>query len=266
MSAPVPETLVTRSAQEAARIRAEYERRALDIPADYYSPARPAILFAQQQRARATLRALTAKGMMPLKDRRILDVGCGRGDWLNDCESWGATRSLLAGIDLDARRVASATDRLCEQRDHTGRVVRAGADLRVGDASHLPWPTASFDIVVLSTVFSSILCDQMKESIAAETARVLKPEGIVLWYDFFVDNPANRAVRGVRAAEITRRFPGFVAQLRRITLAPPIARLLVRFTWIGALVLERTTLLNTHYFGVLERRKPQGHRCEARDS
>jgi ubiquinone/menaquinone biosynthesis C-methylase UbiE len=244
---------VTSFDDEAQRIRAEYVRRSREIPADYYSLGNPAILFQQQQRARVALRRLSARGFMPLEERQILDVGCGRGDWLSEFESWGAKRSHLAGIDLDDSRGAFAADRLCDRRDNSGNLMRPGADIRIGDASTLPWPAASFDIVLLSTVFSSILNLEMRQAIACEIERVLRPDGVVLWYDFFVNNPANPSVRGVRAAEIRALFPDFRVRLQRVTLAPPIARRLVTVSWLCALALERTTVFNTHYFGVLDR-------------
>jgi ubiquinone/menaquinone biosynthesis C-methylase UbiE len=93
--------------------------------------------------------------------------------------------------------------------------VRPGADLRHGDASRLPWPSGHFDIVLQSTVFSSILEAAMRAAVAAEMTRVLAPGGANLWNDFFVDSPRNRAVRGIRRREIAALFPGFDVELRR---------------------------------------------------
>jgi hypothetical protein len=47
------------------------------------------------------------------------------------------------------------------------------------------------------TVFTSILDKDMKRNIAAEMLRVLKPKGVIIWYDYFVNNPKNSDVRGV---------------------------------------------------------------------
>lgn len=245
---------MTTLADEADRIRAEYARRAREIPEDLYSVRNPGHLFGSLQRARRLVRALSAAGCFPLSDRRILDVGCGHGGWLSDFETWGARRENLAGMELDPARAEVARGRL-------GAIGSAGsgaADIRAGDASRLPWPDESFDIVVQATVFTSILDGAMRKSVAAEMARVLKPSGVFLWYDFFYDNPRNPGVRGVRAPEIRELFPGFRLTLERITLAPPIARRLAPVTWIGALVLENLRLFNTHYLGVLRRRSEPG--------
>lgn len=259
MSSTAPDALPDEGLEvEAERIRNEYRRRAAEIPSDYYSLSRPGVLFAHQQRVRATIAMLTASQLMPLDERRILDIGCGLGSWLSDFESWGAKRSRLAGIDLDPVSATRAAERFCERRDDAGRVLTAGADIRIGDASSLPWPDGSFDIVVLSTVLSSILSANMRECVAQEAARVMAGNGAVLWYDFFVDNPSNPSVRGVRRAEIEALFPGFSTRLRRVTLAPPLARAVAPVTWLGAHLLERAAVFNTHYLGVLRPRVAGG--------
>jgi len=94
----------------------------------------------------------------------------------------------------------------------------------------------------------------MKQAVVAEMTRVLKSGGIVIWYDFFYNNPSNPNVRGVGASEIRSLFPGFSITLRRITLAPPVARRLVPISWVTALLLEKLRVLNTHHLGIL--RKP----------
>ena len=226
---------------ELERIRHVYEEREATIPWDRYSLGNTGALFIYQQRVREVTRLLTRTGYFPLTDVRILDVGCGRGGWLVDFESWGASQSNLAGIDIDPRRISRARERL---RD---------ADIRQGDGGSLPWPDGSFDLVLQSTVFTSILDGEVKRRVAQDMARVLAPSGGVLWYDFHRDNPRNPDVRGVRSAEIRELFPGFEIPLRRVTLAPPLSRRLARFSWTGALVLERLRFLNTHYLGLLRR-------------
>lgn len=191
--------------------------------------------------------------MADLRERRVLEVGCGRGDWLADLEAWGVRREQLAAIDIDPVRARETQARFAPWRGEGGEVLAPGADIRIGDASRLPWPDGSFDLVMQSTVFSSILQFEMRQAIAAEMVRVLRPGGAILWYDFLVNNPWNSNVRGVRAGEIQALFPGYQARLKRITLAPPLARRLVPLSWLAATALERLVLLNTHYIGLLRR-------------
>lgn len=228
---------------EIRRIQAEYRRRAREIPKDFYAAWKPANLFLYSQRTRGVLRALQSCGLFPLADKAILEVGCGCGGWLLDLLSWGADPTRLAGIDLDQARLESAKARL-------GR-----ADLRYGDASELPWPEASFDLCLQSTVFTSILDERVKSAVAREMLRVLKPSGVILWYDFRYNNPRNPHVRGIEAAEIRRLFPGCDIWLQKVTLAPPIARRLVPVSWILCLLLEKIPVLRTHYLGVIRKTK-----------
>jgi SAM-dependent methyltransferase len=238
------------STEELQRIRSEYERRERDVPADLYAVSRLDALFARQQRQRHMIRAFVREGLWPLSTRAILDLGCGEGNHLIDLLSWGASRSKLAGIDLLDTRVAQARQRLGSCRSDP----QSGIDLRSGDASHLPWGDGVFDIVHQNTVFTSILDAGMKREVAREAVRVLKPGGVLLWYDFMMDNPLNLHVKGIRRGEIHALFPGCAITLRRTTLAPPLARRLVRVSWIGSLMLERASIFNTHYLGTV--RKP----------
>ena len=237
---------------EINRIVGEYERRRKEIPPGYYSLENAANLFRRQSWERSVLRMLSKAGVFPLADRRILDVGCGFGQWLLDFETWGAARKNLAGIDLLPERIRGARGRLAGFQDEGGEVSR-GADIRVGNAVALPWEQQAFDIVCQSTVFSSMLDPGMKKSVATEMARVLAPEGVIVWYDFFVNNPGNPHVRGVKLNQVLELFPGFTLSSQRITLLPPLSRRLVPISWLAAEGLERVKLLNTHLLAVLRR-------------
>jgi hypothetical protein len=70
----------------------------------------------------------------------------------------------------------------------------------------------------------------------------------VLWYDFTVDNPRNPDVRGVPPGRVRQLFPAGRIDVRRVTLAPPLARRVVRwhpalYTAFNALPLLRTHAL-----------------------
>jgi SAM-dependent methyltransferase len=224
---------------ELERIRQEYARREREIPCDAYSLARPAILFAYAERIRHVIRVLDQEGMYPPSGLDICEVGCGNGQWLLDLVNWGADPARVAGMDLHPGRIEEARRRL------------PAADLRVGDAADLPWPARSFDLVLQSTVFTSILDSGLKQRIAAGMLRILRPGGVIVWYDFFRNNPWNPNVRGVGAGEIRRLFPGCRVELRRVALAPPVARVVAPASWILALALAKLPFLRTHYLGVI---------------
>ena len=230
---------MTPAEAEAERILAEYKRRDAEIGRDFYSLTRSANLFAWQGQQRALLQALARSNALPLHDQRILDVGCGRGQWLGMLEDFGASRGNFSGTDLNAGRIQEAQTNF------------PGADLRVGDATKLPWPDATFDLVLQATMFTSILDDTVRVAIATEMRRVVKKTGLIVWYDFRINNPRNPNVRGISKKELERLFLGCSIQLELVTLAPPIARRIVPRAFLVATALERIRILNTHYFGVI---------------
>jgi ubiquinone/menaquinone biosynthesis C-methylase UbiE len=114
----------------------------------------------------------------------------------------------------------------------------------------LPFADSSFDILLSFTLFSSIRVPAMKASLAAEMLRVLRTGGFVLWYDFRVNNPRNPDVSGITKREVEVLFRGRRVELERITLAPPLARLVA---WSSPLLnaLSSARFLRTHYFGLV---------------
>ena len=168
--------------------------------------------------------------MNPLEGKTILDVGCGEGQQLLDLVSWGAQPADLAGIDLLEARVARATARA---RQPAATEKSSGPDLRVGTRPICRGRTTIFDIAHQNTVFTSILDAGIKRDVAGEIVRVLKPGGVLIWYDFLFNNPQNPNVKGIGAREVRSLFPSCHVRFRRVTLAPPIARRLVPISWVG---------------------------------
>ena len=127
-----------------------------------------------------------------------------------------------------------------------GRACREAVRLVCGDASAEPVAAASVDIVLASTVFSSLLDDAFQQRLAAAMWRWLKPGGGVLWYDFTVDNPRNRDVRGVPLARIRALFPE--ARLEQPRASPwrrrSPARSAASIRDVSA--VQRPSLLRTH--------------------
>jgi SAM-dependent methyltransferase len=222
------------SNSEAARIRREYERREQSIPADFYALDKPANRFAHSRLAARIQALFEERRFTPLAGRRIADIGCGAGAWLSAFAAWGTRPHDLFGIDLSERRVAAARRRLPHSQ-----IVQ-------GDASTLPWPDASFDVACQFTAFSSVLDLAMKQAMAAEMLRVLRPGGAVLWYDLRVNNPRNPAVRAIPLEELATLFPGCAMEAERQTLAPPLARGIVPRSEAVAAFLERIPALRSH--------------------
>lgn len=197
---------------EASLLRERYARRT-DLQTDRYHPLRADVNLTLQERQRAMLRILRDRLRTPTADVRVLEIGCGSGSNLLELLLLGFRPANLAGVELLDARAAAARERL-----------PSAVRIEVGDATRFAAPDGSFDIVMQSTVFSSILDDETSVALAERMWRLVAPGGGILWYDFAFDNPANRDVRGVPVAEVRRLFPSGAMTVRRVTLAPPIAR------------------------------------------
>jgi SAM-dependent methyltransferase len=227
---------------EEARIRAAYARRPGNDPR--YSWFNPGHVFTVQERERHLLALLRRYGFESLRTGKILEIGCGSGYWLREFIKWGARPENITGIDLLPERIVEART-LCPSQVTT----------ICGSAAALGLPDGSFDLVLQSTVFSSILDLGMRRQVAGEMLRVLKSDGLVVWYDYHVNNPWNRDVRGVRRSEIRDLFPGSVLDLRPITVAPPLVRRLAPYSFLACHLLRRIPWLCTHYLGVIRRKQ-----------
>lgn len=217
------------------RLRAEYLCREQRFARqDTYTLFNPANLFIVQQRQRAVLALLRRESFYPLVRHRILEVGCGAGNVLRELLSFGAAPQYLYGVDLLDWRVAEA------------KALSPHLPLACADGQNLPYSDDWFDLVLQYTVFTSILDDSVKRNIAQEMLRVLKPNGPILWYDYWL-NPTNPHAKGIRPPEIRALFPGSRFAFHRVTLAPPITRWLAPSSWLACYVLERLRIFNTHY-------------------
>lgn len=201
--------------------------------------------FQIQERERQVLRLLDRHGFLPLAGRRVLDIGCGTGKWLRDLIAWGAHPDGVFGVELLPDSVATAR-RLCP----------AGVTIECTSAAELRFASGSFDIVLQGTAFTSVLDADMRRAMASEMLRVLRPDGLILWYDMLVRNPWNPDVRPVGKEELGELFPGCSLELRRVSLAPPLTRRLATHSWLLCYLLARVAPLCTHYLGAIRKRSP----------
>ena len=73
---------------EEARIKSVYAlRRGIPL----YSWFSPGYLFYIQQLEKRLLTLLSSEGLHDLSDTKILEIGCGQGNWLREFIKWGAS-------------------------------------------------------------------------------------------------------------------------------------------------------------------------------
>jgi ubiquinone/menaquinone biosynthesis C-methylase UbiE len=170
----------------------------------------------------------------------VLDIGCGPGS-LADLVAGEVPNLSWTGVDLLPEAITEAR----EQRPWA-TWIEASADA-------LPIGNASIDVVVASTLFSSLPSGQLERDAAAEVGRVLRPGGWLVWYDLRYGNPGNRSVHGLGQNAVRHLFPGWRAELRPVTLIPPLARRLGSLTGVLYGPLERLPFLRSHLVGRLRR-------------
>ena len=230
---------------EVQRIKHVYETyRQSSVVHRQWSTANPGNQAILRERKQAEQQLLHQAGFLPLHDHRILDIGCGSGRVLAGFMEWGAQPENLYGVDLLPERIDHA-------RQHYPQL-----DFSTANAEQLNFPDAHFHLLLLYTVFTSILDTTMAHNVAHEAARVLKPGGAILWYDFRFNNPRNPHVRAMTRTKIHTLFPDFTHHLQTITLLPPLARRLGRLTPTLYPLLAHLPILRTHYLGLLIKKPP----------
>jgi SAM-dependent methyltransferase len=193
----------------------------------------------RRERERKLEQLLQRAGFLPLGHRRILDVGCGTGETLAGFEAWGAKPENLFGVDLLTDRIRCAKENFPE------------LSFQEANAETLPFANGFFDLVAVFTVFTSILDPHMSRNLSREINRVLRSRGVVVWYDFRVNNPFNPQVRGILRKGIRKLFPEFHSCLVTITLIPPLARRWGCLTDLLYPCFASLPFLRSHYLGVL---------------
>ncbi len=216
---------------EAARIRRVFEQRDRR-PARHPAIAEAYRLLNEERLERmTTVIAMVAAHATP----SILDVGCGAGHDIGWWLARGWPPEAVAGIDLVEERVRQARDRF------------PTVDVRIGSATDLPFPDASFDVATAVTVLSSIRDEAVRQRVFAEMWRIVRPGGLVVAYDFVVRHPRNPNVVAMglrRLVELGRAPTGSIRlspllQLVALgTLLGPAAR---RIAWAVAPPTHRLT-------------------------
>ncbi len=121
---------------------------------------------------------------------QVLDVGCGTGT-LAAAAARAAPGVRVTGLDADPAILVRARRRA----NHHGLEI----EFDEGMSTALPYPDASFDLVV-STLFFHHLADDAKRETATELVRVLRPGGRIVVGD--LGRPQDPLMRAVVRATV----------------------------------------------------------------
>jgi ubiquinone/menaquinone biosynthesis C-methylase UbiE len=221
---------------ELTQIRERYKRRKL-LPEDRYSILNPATYLIEQEKERALIQWIIKNKINPIENKKLLEIGCGNGF------------NILRFIRLGFEPSNIYANELIEERiEEAKKILPPQINFISGNAMDINLPEKSIDIVFQSMVFSSILDNDFKENLAKKMWNLVKPGGGVLWYDFTFNNPANPDVKGVKLKEIKKLFNNEKFYVRRITLAPPLARVVTKihpglYNLFNAVYVLRTHLM-----------------------
>jgi SAM-dependent methyltransferase len=151
------------------------------------------------------------------KNKTLLEIGAGRGLNSVEFEKLGYKRENLFLNELLEERIKIIKEKFPDIALYEGNALQIDFGRK-------------FDCVFQSTVFTSILSDSDRKALAEKMWDLLKPGGIILWYDFIYNNPRNPDVKKVSITEVKQLFPEAVqSQIHKVTLAPPVGRRVGKF-------------------------------------
>ena len=116
----------------------------------------------------AAIRRKGVKMCRPQEGMLVLDVGCGTGTNLMLYQVAGCK---VFGIDLSPAMVEVAQSKLGDR-----------AEIRQGDAARMAYPDGLFDLVIGFLTLHE-MPSQMRPAVISEMARVMKPDGRILFID-----------------------------------------------------------------------------------
>ena len=136
-------------------------------------------------------------------NERVLDLGCGRGAVLL------AVAKLLpsgraVGVDIWSTSDQSGNSAEATERNAKAEGVADRVEVRSGDVRALPFPEASFDLVVSSMAIHNIRERDGRKSALDEAIRVLQEGGRLAIVDFMVvdEYVEHLRLRGMQDVEL----------------------------------------------------------------
>ncbi len=174
---------------------------------------------------------------------RILDAGCGIGDKVGYLIMLGFLQNNIVGIDLFPDDLAIAKKKY------------AGVKWIDGNCNRMEFADESFDYILASTLFSSVLCLETKKSIATEFKRVLKRTGKIIWLDLNEKTKIQGKLCGLSKRNIVDLF----GKEMNITVKPVYLKMdlvarIAPYSYALCNILEFTNMWNQSLFGTISKK------------
>ena len=141
-------------------------------------------------------------------DERVLDMGCGRGAVLAAVAT-RLTTGRAVGIDIWRAIDQSGNAKAVTERNVALEGVADRVEIETGDMRDLPFPDASFDVVVSSLAIHNIRGNSDRQKAISEAYRVLKPGGRIVVADIKTTSLYESTLRSLGASKVERRRLGW---------------------------------------------------------
>jgi arsenite methyltransferase len=141
-------------------------------------------------------------------DEMVLDMGCGRGAVLN-AVARRLTTGRATGVDIWSTRDQSGNAKDVTLRNASLEGVGDRVSIETADMRALPFPHATFDLVVSSLAIHNIPSNADRKRAISEGFRVLKPGGRMAIADIRATAVYADALRTLGASNVERRRLGW---------------------------------------------------------
>lgn len=141
-------------------------------------------------------------------DEKVLDMGCGRGAVLTSVGR-RLTTGRVTGIDIWSTKDQSGNAESVTLHNASLEGVADRVQIETGDMRALPFPEATFDLVVSSLAIHNIRSDAERKRAIIEGFRVLKPEGRIVIADIRAVGIYEETLRSLGALNVERRRLGW---------------------------------------------------------